>query len=200
MMRPSIVILFIILVTPSVPYCQEWTEFDEPFVIKTNFGTKIEIVKVAYDEDVGGDRLVLYETVDGQTLFIDFKSIMNWGELDNMIDGLTSDSSKGSSSDSTFVKDATYYVQSGMLVRHLQEIAGGDFYLKKRDGTISDRVNDVEELCRDYVFYRSKILEYSRKGKEKKADGYRRDFQQINAWLSEYHDDDVQAMFSYLNL
>lgn len=54
---------------------------------------------------------------------------------------------------------------------------------------------DLEELCKDGVFYRRKAMEYSNDGSEAKtktADAQRW-FQRINASLSEYLQEDVQA-------
>lgn len=68
--------------------------------------------------------------------------------------------------------------------------------IPKKDGTYDDRENDLEELCKDWFFYRNKILEYSRAGKTEKAADARESFNQVNAWLSQYKEDDVTAMMS----
>jgi len=65
-----------------------------------------------------------------------------------------------------------------------------------RDGKYeSTRSNDLEELCKDYVFYRKKILQASRDGDENAANKYRASFQQINAYLNKYRQEDIDKMF-----
>lgn len=66
--------------------------------------------------------------------------------------------------------------------------------VRKKNGSIDNRENDLEELARDYVFFRNQILKHSRAGNSKKAAKAREDFQQINRWLSAYNDADVHFM------
>lgn len=70
-----------------------------------------------------------------------------------------------------------------------------EVYIYKRDGTLDDRPNDLEELCLDYVYYRRKILEYEADGKSEKADEARATFKKVNLWLDEYDRSDYETMF-----
>ena len=65
--------------------------------------------------------------------------------------------------------------------------------ITKKDGTLDARECDLEELCKDWVFYRRKAMEYSSDGSEAKAADAQRWFKRINASLSEYREEDVQA-------
>ena len=65
--------------------------------------------------------------------------------------------------------------------------------ITKKDGTLDARECDLEELCKDWVFYRRKAMEYSNDGSEAKAADAQRWFKRINASLSEYPEEDVQA-------
>ena len=76
-----------------------------------------------------------------------------------------------------------------------------EVYIYKKDGTLDDRPNDLEELCLDYVYYRRKILEYEAEGKSEKADEARATFKKVNLWLDEYDRNDYETMyFDILNL
>lgn len=63
--------------------------------------------------------------------------------------------------------------------------------IAKRDGTVDARANDLDELCKDWVFYRTKILKYTREGDLTAASKARAAFADINTWLSAYRDSDV---------
>ena len=65
----------------------------------------------------------------------------------------------------------------------------------KKDGTFDARKNDLEELCRDYVFYRDQILKHARAGDQEAANKDREAFQQVNTWLEAYSEEDMQKMF-----
>lgn len=68
-----------------------------------------------------------------------------------------------------------------------------------KDGTYeTTRCNDLDELCKDYLFYRKKILQANQEGDMKKVNEYRVSFQKVNAWLSRYKESDVQNTFSRL--
>ena len=71
---------------------------------------------------------------------------------------------------------------------------GGGILIAKKDGTVDERRNDLEELCKDWYYYRSKILEHASKGNLDKAEDARKWFRAINAWLEEYDYLDVAAM------
>ena len=67
-----------------------------------------------------------------------------------------------------------------------------------KDGSYeTTRCNDLEELSKDYIFYRKKILQANQEGNTKKVNEYRAKFQQINAWLSRYNDSDVSKTISH---
>ena len=65
--------------------------------------------------------------------------------------------------------------------------------ITKKDGTLDARECDLEELCKDWVFYKRKAVEYSSEGNEAKAVDAQRSFKQTNIWLSAYREEDVQA-------
>jgi hypothetical protein len=65
----------------------------------------------------------------------------------------------------------------------------------KKDGTLDERANDLEELCLDYSYYRKKIVEYEAAGRSEKAAEARTAFQRVNAWLDAYHRDDFEVMY-----
>jgi len=65
--------------------------------------------------------------------------------------------------------------------------------IAKRDGTIDPRHNDLDELCKDWVYYRTKILKYTREGDLQAAAKARAAFADINRWLNQYRDEDVSS-------
>jgi hypothetical protein len=65
--------------------------------------------------------------------------------------------------------------------------------IPKKDGSMDARKCDLEELCKDWVFYRRKILLYSSEGNESGAANARNSFNRVNEWLSAYKDSDVSA-------
>lgn len=65
--------------------------------------------------------------------------------------------------------------------------------IPKKNGTIAGRACDLEELCKDWVFFRREIYAYTAEGKTEKADAARRSFQQTNVWLTEYEERDTTA-------
>jgi hypothetical protein len=73
-----------------------------------------------------------------------------------------------------------------------------DVFVRKRDGTIDERPNDLEELCKDWLYYRKKIIEHEVAGKTEKAAEARARFQAVNFWLDEYDESDVGTMFTIL--
>lgn len=66
-------------------------------------------------------------------------------------------------------------------------------FITKRNGMLDERVCDLEELCKDWVFYRARIARYQNSGDTRKANEARQSFQRINNWLSDYREEDVQA-------
>jgi hypothetical protein len=75
-------------------------------------------------------------------------------------------------------------------------ISGNGF--PKKDETHDMRPNDLEELCKDYLFYRNKILKANKVGDREAVKKSRASFDQINRWINEYNEKDVQAMFNKL--
>jgi hypothetical protein len=68
--------------------------------------------------------------------------------------------------------------------------------VRKLNGSIDPRENDLEELAKDWLFYGREILRAAAQGNEKKAERYRAEFQLVNNWLDQYHQDDVYTMIS----
>lgn len=64
-------------------------------------------------------------------------------------------------------------------------------HVPKKNGTYDQRKNDLWELANDWVFFRGKILKKTADGDSKGAQQARQDFQQTNAWLSEYPESQV---------
>ena len=73
-----------------------------------------------------------------------------------------------------------------------------DVFVRKLDETTDTRPNDLEELCKDWLYYRKKIMDAENAGQTDKAADYRAQFQKVNAWLDEYNQSDVSAMFEIL--
>jgi hypothetical protein len=73
-----------------------------------------------------------------------------------------------------------------------------DVYVVKLNGTTDPRPNDLEDLCKDWLFYRYKTLEAEAQGKTEKAAEYRATFLQVNRWLDEYAESDWGTMFTIL--
>jgi hypothetical protein len=68
-----------------------------------------------------------------------------------------------------------------------------------KDGSYeTGRCNDLEELCKDWLFYRREIIKAQREGDKKKVIEYQENFRQTNEWLNKYKDADVQNTFSRL--
>lgn len=62
----------------------------------------------------------------------------------------------------------------------------------KADGSYSGRANDLEELCKDWVFYRDRAIRLAREGNYQKAQEASASFQQVNVWLGEYSPADIE--------
>jgi tetratricopeptide (TPR) repeat protein len=88
-------------------------------------------------------------------------------------------------------------VPAGQFAQYVDTYSSYDeVFVTKRNGTLDDRPNDLEELCRDWLFYRDRILEYEQSGQTEKASEARIAWNEINAWLIEYDENDVGTMFS----
>jgi uncharacterized protein YdbL (DUF1318 family) len=92
------------------------------------------------------------------------------------------------------VTDSTGVIQAGKLAEIYDSLNGANFKLKKKNGTVDERVNDIEELAKDWVFYRRKIIEANVSGNTEKLRKYQLSFQQINQWLNAYDNEDVSYM------
>ena len=63
--------------------------------------------------------------------------------------------------------------------------------LAKKDGTFDKRANDLDELCKDFVYYKAKAYKYGREGQQEKAQEARNSLEKTNIWLSQYNESDV---------
>lgn len=70
-------------------------------------------------------------------------------------------------------------VPSGGLSELSEYPTNKEVFVRKKDGTIDPRPNDLEELGKDWLYYRKKILEYEAAGKTQKAAESRASFQSI---------------------
>ncbi len=194
----------VLLILFCASFCQAEGKFTKPFILKTKNGDSLEIVDIYFDDDLRGDRIAIYTTIDGQKSFLNPEDIKNQAELERFIalDGTNSSAYVDQNQEHipSIPPSGRVYIPSGMLSNYINALDDRDFYLTTKYGTIPGRSRDIEELCRDYVFFRNKIIEQARKGNKKKADKYRKNFQQTNQWLNQYDEKDIQAMFSYLNL
>ncbi len=68
--------------------------------------------------------------------------------------------------------------------------------IAKKDGTMDKRPNDLDELCKDFVFYKAKTYKYEREGQQEKALEARISLDKTNIWLSQYHESDVAKICS----
>lgn len=91
------------------------------------------------------------------------------------------------------------YLKKGELEKYTSIPSNTDLYVLKKDGTYDARANDLEEMCRDYIFYRNRILKYTRSGEYNKASSARSSFNQINNTLTiQYYEGDIQYMFTLI--
>jgi len=90
-------------------------------------------------------------------------------------------------------------VPAGQLAQYTDSYSSYDeVFVTKKDGSLDDRPNDLEELCLDWLYYQNKILEYTQAGQTKQADDARTSWNEINNWLNEYNESDVETMFSII--
>lgn len=100
-------------------------------------------------------------------------------------------------------------IPAGQLAEHLNEIEGKNVYIYKKDGTLDERPNDLEELWKDWDFYSKKgmreiqksggILEAAKSPSDDMKE-YIKKQDEINAWMDEYDEKDVMAMCRHLKL
>jgi hypothetical protein len=91
------------------------------------------------------------------------------------------------------------YLKKGELAKYNSLPSGKNLYVMKKNGIYDDRANDLEELCKDYLYYRNKILKSAKMGDNQGAAKARSSFNQVNNTLSvEYTEDDIQHMFTLI--
>lgn len=67
--------------------------------------------------------------------------------------------------------------------------------IAKTNGTLDkERKNDLEELCKDWFYYRKKIRDAVREGDKATLSKQQAVFGRVNFWLKEYNERDVQDM------
>ena len=91
-------------------------------------------------------------------------------------------------------------VEPGRLYDVIEDLGGypadKEIVVRKLDGTIDERPNDLEELARSWLFCQKMMFQAATQGDFKKRDKYIAEQQQINRWLDEYHEDDWSTMLS----
>lgn len=91
------------------------------------------------------------------------------------------------------------YLKKGELKKYNSLPSGKDLYVMKKNGSYDDRPNDLEELCKDYLFYRNKIMKYAQAGDNQGAAKARSSFNEVNSTLSaEYTEKDIERMFTLI--
>lgn len=91
------------------------------------------------------------------------------------------------------------YLKKGELEKYNSLPSGKELYVMKKDGSYDDRANDLEELSKDYLYYRNKILKYAKAGDNQGAAKARSSFNQVNSTMSlEYTEKDIQQMFTLI--
>lgn len=63
--------------------------------------------------------------------------------------------------------------------------------ITKKDGTVDQRANDLDEICQDWVRAKAKSYKYGREGNQEAAAAARKDLADTTRWLSDYRDEDV---------
>jgi hypothetical protein len=56
-------------------------------------------------------------------------------------------------------------------------------------------ISDVDALCKDWLYYRKKIIQYTEAGETDKAERARARFRQMNSMLSQFPESSVNAAF-----
>lgn len=86
-------------------------------------------------------------------------------------------------------------IEAGMLKNDFNKI-GKRFNVKMTNGMVEKRDNDIEELAKDWAFYKERILKASQEGDIPAMDKARASFQDVNAWLDKYNQEDVAFALS----
>jgi hypothetical protein len=90
------------------------------------------------------------------------------------------------------------YFKKGKFEKYTGALPSGnvDYYVMKKNGTYDQRPNDLEEMCKDWQYYRNLILEKTHAGDAQGATEARNSFNKINFTMSaEYNEEDIQKMF-----
>lgn len=90
------------------------------------------------------------------------------------------------------------YLKKGDLNKYASLPNGRKLLIMKKNGSYDNRVNDLEELCKDWIYYRNKIIKLAGEGDSSGAAKARASFNEVNINLSEYEEKDVQKMFSLI--
>lgn len=111
--------------------------------------------------------------------------------------------SSSSTTQATRVPGDTIIVSTGTLRETIRGRSGTVtkstiINVRKLNGTLDNRDNDLRELCLDFIYYRDQIVKETARGNTSKADDARRQMDRINRWLDAYHEDDVQFMFTLI--
>ena len=80
-----------------------------------------------------------------------------------------------------------------LVEKKVAKVLAAECKVAKKDGTLDERECDLEELCKDWVFYRGKTLKHSREGEQSKLSEAQRAFNKTNVWLRAYQEKDVSA-------
>ena len=90
-------------------------------------------------------------------------------------------------------------IAAGALEAEYQKISGRPFNVAMKNGSYEkSRPNDIEELAKDWIYFRRRILEKTASGDISGAQKAREDFQQVNRWLEQYEPSDVAFMVGRL--
>lgn len=73
-------LLLALILTPSLAIGDVFT-FSPPFILKQKTGSPLSIVSLSIDEDLNGDTLYIYTTINGTESFITKDRIMNFDAL-----------------------------------------------------------------------------------------------------------------------
>jgi hypothetical protein len=66
-------------------------------------------------------------------------------------------------------------------------------HVPKKNGSYDPRTNDLWELAQDWVYFRNKIIRLNAQGDAEGASSARKDFEQVNQYISQYREEDVSA-------
>jgi hypothetical protein len=120
------------------------------------------------------------------------------GSLLGLFPGIYSGTDSPSASPST--PKEKIIVEPGTLNNVIEDLGGypsdKEIVVRKLDGTIDERPNDLEELARDWLFCRQQMVLAATRGDTETRDKYVAEQEQVNRWLDEYHVDDWSTMIA----